>query len=218
MPTIPLYSQYATDDLNRAKRRIIEAEESGIAQLTFKPIFDLSDGGADKIVDELLKLFEKLKLRLFDIRIEARRADDDVGGVPLEITDLLPNIERAVADSNKIVKLAGKLVNDIQYASLSKIEDLKRVLRETNTEKDDMVRNVAQAGILGIFDRRQTHPLQQNFLKFNFIFEEGFRVYNEARKQQVFPTREEREAKQEKLEGGNSAIPLYSLRYLKRYV
>lgn len=58
MPTIPKYNQRRTNDLNYAKRRVVEAEKKGIAKLLNRSGVEYED--ANKIAELLVKNMEDL--------------------------------------------------------------------------------------------------------------------------------------------------------------
>lgn len=145
MPTIPIYNQSATEEagLTRAKKRVIGYMEQGIAQLTERPDYDITNGKADDIANLLITQFEDLG-GLFDtITIYFQEIEDDdyepqvVIGEPEEAKKVLKLVIATAKLIGRIVRTAKALAPNMRFLDLGILSDLKTA--QENAEKNSNV-------------------------------------------------------------------------------
>ena len=136
MPSIPKYNQRSTDDLNYAKRRVVNLEKQGIAKLRGQS--SLVGEDADKIAELLIKSIEDLVVliqRLFGFleNVEewfsggANAFDWNI----LNVNDRPRVIGLAITSNlqlKRIIRLAKTFQKIFNFASPNNIQKLKEVV------------------------------------------------------------------------------------------
>lgn len=139
MPSIPKYNQRSTDDLNYAKRRVVNLEKQGIAKLRGQS--SLVGEDADKIAELLIKSIEDLVVliqRLFGFLEEF---EEWFLGGRFTMTDWnilnvndRPRVIGLAITSNlqlkRIVRLANIFQKVFNFTSPSNIQKLKELVSE----------------------------------------------------------------------------------------
>lgn len=137
MPSIPKYNQRSTDDLNYAKRRIVNLEKQGIAKLKGSPIIAED---ADKIAELLIKSIEDLVVliqRLFGFLENVEEWFS--GGANAFDWNILnagdrPRVIGLAITSNlqlkRIIRLANTFRKVFNFTSPSNIQKLREVASE----------------------------------------------------------------------------------------
>jgi hypothetical protein len=136
MPSIPRYNQKSTNDLNYAKRRIVNLEKQGIAKL--KGLTVVAED-ADKIVDLLVKGIEDLVVliqRLFGF-LENFEEMFPGGGIAFN-WELINPLERP-----KVIGLA--ITSNLQLKRIVRLAiSLKKIFNFTSAEKMQRLKNTVE--------------------------------------------------------------------------
>ena len=162
MPSIPKYNQNKTNDLNYAKRRVVDAEKKGIANLISPGIKDITRGDAQKIAEQIILYLEEIRILMeksFGFFDDIEYAD----GVKYELKniDFAPKVFALLIIINKFtlktLSLSRKLRYVIKFVNLSTIEELKNKLVELSDSVDaylidlmrEFISDLKQRAVLG---------------------------------------------------------------------
>jgi len=135
MPAIPKYNQRSTNDLNYAKRRVVDAEKKGIAKLISPGMKDITNGDAQKIAEKILEYLDEVMILIQKAYAYFNEVNmEDFTQYNLRNTGDIPKVFAIIIIISKfiskILNLAKKLRNVINFVDPQTIESLKNKLEE----------------------------------------------------------------------------------------
>lgn len=137
MPSIPKYNQRSTNDINFAKKRVVNLEKEGIAKLTGQPVILSED--ANKLAELLIKSIEDLVIviqRFFGFLENVIEFNDDFSNFDWNLLNRndRPKIIGLAVTSNlqlkRIVRIAKTFQKIYNFASPNNIQKLKDTLED----------------------------------------------------------------------------------------
>lgn len=137
MPSIPKYNQRSTNDINFAKKRVVNLEKEGITKLTGQPVILSED--ANKIAELLIKSIEDLVVviqRFFGFLENITEFNTDFENFDWNVLNRndRPKIISLAVTSNlqlkRIVRIAKTFQKIYNFASPSNIQKLKDTLED----------------------------------------------------------------------------------------
>ena len=147
MPSIPKYNQRSTDDLNYAKRRLVNSEKKGIANLISPSLKDVTSGDAQKIAEKILEYLDEIMIliqKTFGYFDDVQYSE----GTRYELKNIsdAPKVFSILIIANRIclkaLSLSKKLRHVINFVNSSTIENFKNKLVELSDLVDVYIGDV----------------------------------------------------------------------------
>lgn len=139
MPTIPRYNQGATEEagLTRAKKRVIGLMEQGILKLTEKPAYDLTNGKADVLAEDVIKQMEETATILRQGNLLFEELGDVVVVEDFEdVKKILKLVVIARKYARRLNRSLRALEKGVSYLDLGVFADLKTAWKELGSVFD----------------------------------------------------------------------------------
>ena len=203
MPSIPYYNLDSTEEdaLDRAKRRVMDAQKKQFSILTEYPQVDPTDGKAGDMADNVMRIGEELLVPLQIIIGNTKPAGRGMRTEFFNVTSyqiIVQQLIRADSIATRLLNAIKELVSVFNFIPLSKVTELRRVQGKVISKGNEVRLDINSlnprigATVVNLNDINATKTALFNKLRtIVTLLQEAYRNYAEARIPSDLPSSQE---------------------------